>query len=178
VPLLGVCPEVWPAGSTLESVVANIDIGPTILEAAGLKTPDDMDGRSFYQLAAGKMDPKDWRQYLLYEYYWEFSFPQTPTTFALRGPRYKFIQYHGIWDIDELYDLQTDPLEQHNLIFEPGQQKRIAQMRTELHQLLESAHANRVPFSKKRSMGQNLRLKSGAEPGDFPQPMIREKGRE
>ena len=46
---------------------------------------------------------------LLYEYYWEYNFPQTPTTFALRGKRYKFIQYHGIWDIDELYDLKNDP---------------------------------------------------------------------
>ena len=36
VPLLGVCPSRWKAGQTVDQVVANIDIGPTILEAAGL----------------------------------------------------------------------------------------------------------------------------------------------
>ena len=55
-----------------------------------------MDGRSFLDLAAGKLDPSQWRKQILYEYYWEYNFPQTPTTFALRTQRYKFIQYHGI----------------------------------------------------------------------------------
>ena len=45
-----------------------------------------------------------------------------PTTFALRTGRYKFIQYHGIWDLDELYDLKNDPLEEHNLIFSQSHQ--------------------------------------------------------
>lgn len=175
VPLLGVCPGVWKPGTVVESVVANIDIAPTCLEAAGLATPASMDGRSFLQLAAGKMKPSEWRPYLLYEYYWEYSFPQTPTTFALRGPRYKFIQYHGIWDIDELYDIKNDPYEQHNLIFDPKQQQRIRQMRSELHQILEKAHANRVPFSQKRSMGQNLRLESGSKPAEFPPQLMRKK---
>ena len=47
----------------------------------------------------------------LYEYYWEYAFPHTPTTFALRGDRYKYIFYHGVWDLNEFYDLQTDPRE-------------------------------------------------------------------
>ena len=178
VPLLGVCPGEWKPGTTLDSVVANIDIAPTILEAAGLNKPEHMDGDSFFKLAAGKGNPESWRQYLMYEYYWEYSFPQTPTTFALRGSRYKFIQYHGIWDIDELYDLQKDPEEKHNLIFDPKHAKRIKEMRYELHQILESSQANRVPFSHKRTMGQNLRLKRGSEPADFPPELMREKNRD
>ena len=51
----------------------------------------------------------------LYEYYWERNFPQTPTTFALRDDRYKFIRYHGLWDVDELFDLTADPDEMNNL---------------------------------------------------------------
>ena len=46
---------------------------------------------------------------LLYEYYWERNFPQTPTVHALREDRYKYVRYHGVWDIDELYDLAEDP---------------------------------------------------------------------
>jgi hypothetical protein len=48
---------------------------------------------------------------LLYEYYWEYAFPHTPTVFALRDARFKYITYHGVWDTDELYDLQEDPAE-------------------------------------------------------------------
>lgn len=175
VPLVGVCPSLWKPGTVVEQVVANIDIGPTILAAAGRQTPDHMDGRSFLQLAAGKLDPDKWRSKILYEYYWEYNFPQTPTTFALRSPRYKFIQYHGIWDLDELYDLQDDPLEEHNLIFDKRHQQRIKQMRADLHQILLKAKANRVPFSHKRRMGANLRLRSGSKPATFPPQLLRDK---
>ncbi len=175
VPLLGVCPKLWKPGTKLPQVVANIDIAPTIFEAAGLKTPKQMDGRSFLQLAAGKVKPSAWRKNLLYEYYWEYNFPHTPTTFALRTPRYKFIQYHGIWDLDELYDLQTDPLEEHNLIFSKPHQQSIRKMRADLHKILADANANRVPFSYKRSMGANLLLSSGSKPAVFPPQLLRNK---
>ncbi|MAG94939.1 MAG: acetylglucosamine-6-sulfatase [Planctomycetaceae bacterium] len=178
VPLLGVCPKLWKPGTTIESVVANIDIGPTSLAAAGLETPTSMDGESFLDLAAGKTKPDQWRQNMLYEYYWEFSFPQTPTTFALRTQRYKFIQYHGIWDVDELYDMQADPHERHNLIFDPEHAKRVRQMRTDLHDILVKADANRVPFSHKRSMGANLRLRNGSKPAKFPPELLRNKNRD
>lgn len=175
VPLLGVCPKVWKPGTKVEQVVANIDIGPTALEAAGLKTPEQMDGQSFFQLASGRMKSSDWRQNLLYEYYWEYNFPHTPSTFALRSPQYKFIQYHGIWDIDELYDLKNDPYEEHNLIFDQQHQQRINGMRADLHQILSRADANRVPFSHKRGMGSNLRLRGGSTPADFPPQLMRDR---
>jgi len=174
VPLLGVCPPRWKPATVIEQVVANIDIGPTCLAAAGLKAPPSMDGQSFLELASGQQEPAQWRQRLLYEYYWEYNFPQTPSIFALRGQRYKFIQYHGIWDIDELYDLQNDPLEEHNLIFDPTQKSRIRKMRASLFGMLEKDHANRVPFSLKRSMGQNLRRRSGSPPADFPPELMRD----
>ncbi len=126
------------------------------------------------ELAGSRLEASEWRQNLLYEYYWEYSFPQTPTTFALRTPRYKFIQYHGLWDLDELYDLKTDPHEERNLIFEQEHQARIAGMRADLHRILEEAGANRVPFSHKRRMGANLRRRSGSKPADFPPQLMRE----
>jgi N-acetylglucosamine-6-sulfatase len=53
VPLLAHCPSLLKPGSSVEGVVANIDVGPTVLDLAGLQTPDQMDGRSFVGLAAG-----------------------------------------------------------------------------------------------------------------------------
>jgi N-acetylglucosamine-6-sulfatase len=177
VPLVGVCPGVWKPGTVVSDVVANIDIAPTILAVAGLKAPTQMDGLSFLDLAAGRMPSSAWRDNILYEYYWEYNFPHTPTTFALRGKRYKFIQYHGIWDIDELYDLRNDPNETDNLIFRDEQQPLIRKMRKQLHAVLESAGANNIPFSHKRSMGSNLRSATGAATAPFPDKLIRPEPR-
>ena len=99
VPMVMQCPELFAGGQTVDQVVANIDIGPTILEAAGLETPTHMDGKSFIALAQNKTI--EWRDYFLYVYYWEKNFPQSPTVFALRGDRYKYITYYGLWDTDE-----------------------------------------------------------------------------
>ena len=65
-----------------------------------------------------------WRDYVLYEYHWEWNFPATPTTLAIRTEHWKYIYYHGLWDINGLYDLQTDPHERHNLINVPAFRER------------------------------------------------------
>ena len=178
VPLIAHCPDLLKPGSVVEEMVANIDIGPTILEAAGLTTPEQMNGRSFLPLATGKAQDGEWRDELLYEYYWEFNFPQTPTTFALRTDRYKFIQYHGIWDIDELYDLAEDPEESRNLIFEKEHQERIRDFRRRLHAMLEENGAARVPFTAKKGHGANLRSRKGAPAADFPENFMRGQARD
>ena len=175
VPLIARCPAVMKPGTTVESVVANIDIAPTILELAGLETPQNMDGRSFVGLASGETPASDWRKDFLYEYYWEWSFPHTPTQFALRGDRYKFIQYHGIWDTDELYDIQADPQERNNLIRDPKHADVVKQMRGALDAELRSRGGAVIPFGRKMGDGQNLRLESGPPAAEFPEYMLREK---
>ena len=54
--------------------------------------------------------------------------------------------YHGVWDINELYDLQLDPDEQHNLIDSPDHRERVEEMRTRLFQLLDADNAVDVKF--------------------------------
>jgi len=174
VPMLAHCPELFKAGTTLEGVVANIDVGPTILEAAGLKTPQHMDGRSWLPLASGKIGLDQWREYLLYEYYWEYNFPHTPTVFALRGNKYKFISYHGIWDVDELYDMENDIKETKNLIFEPKHQKLIKDLRARLFQAMKDTRGDKIPLAPKRGHGASLRHKGGKKPAGFPEQWIRD----
>ena len=144
VPMLMQCPELFKGGTVVEKMIANLDIAPTILEAAGLKAPDSMNGRSFLSLAQGKSVP--WRDRLLYEYYWERNFPQTPTIHALRTDQYKYIHYFGIWDIDELYDIKNDPLETKNLIFS-AEHKQIAQkLNRELFDMLKETDGMYIPL--------------------------------
>ena len=166
VPMLMQCPEIIPGGKVVEEVVANIDIAPTVFEAAGIKTPDYMDGLSFLSLAAGKNVP--WRDYFLYVYYWEKNFPQSPTVFALRGAKYKYITYYGLWDSDELYDLEADPGETTNLIASPEHQKIVREMETELYAKMDASGGMQIPLNQPRGKSQNLRLRSRSAGSDFP----------
>ena len=174
VPLIAHCPELFKPGAVIKQVVANIDIEPTILEAAGLRAPESMDGRSFLALAQeGQQLP--WRDTLLYEYYWERNFPHTPTMHALRGQRYKYIRYHGIWDTDELYDIQADPLETRNLITSPQHQEAAREMNQKLFETLAATGGMYIPLYPDRGRQQNLRLRRGSGPAAFPSHLMREK---
>jgi N-acetylglucosamine-6-sulfatase len=173
VPMLVHCPELTKGGGkTLNQVIANIDITPTFLEAAGLQAPKNLDGKSFLPLLQGQS--VEWRKSLLYEYYWERNFPHTPTIHALRGDRYKYIHYHGIWDSDELYDLQNDPLETTNLIRSAEHQSIVKAMNKELFDVLGSTQGLYIPLYPDRGGQQNLRRKNGAEAADFPPALIRD----
>ncbi len=148
VPFLAWAPGFVAPGSRVEALVRNIDIAPTVVELAGAPSPIDMDGESFLGLlAAPGSGPDDEREFL-YEYYWEYAFPHTPTTFALRGDRYKYIYYHGLWDTAELYDLETDPREQHNLIDVPAMKPVADAMRDRLFDRLAADDAMRVPIRR------------------------------
>jgi N-acetylglucosamine-6-sulfatase len=171
VPMLLHCPDLFKPGTVMSDVVANIDIAPTVLEAAGVANPGDMDGRSFLSLARGRKT--EWRDGLLYEYYWERNFPQTPTVHALRGDQYKYIHYHGIWDIDELYDLQSDPLEMNNLIFSDDHKQVAADMNRKLFGILEQTKGLYIPLYPDSGRLQNLRHKGRTRPVPFPDELTR-----
>jgi N-acetylglucosamine-6-sulfatase len=147
VPLLAWAPGAIKPGTVVPQLVQNIDIAPSILQVAGAKPPADrpkMDGSSFWPLLQGRDIP--WRDHILYEYYWERNFPATPTTLALRTNRWKYVYYHGVWDKDSFYDLQSDPLENHNLINVPAYQDQIAQFRKQLFDEMEKSGGLNLPI--------------------------------
>jgi len=170
VPLLARCPELIKGGTQVQQMVANIDLAPTILEAAGLVPPASLDGRSFLPLVAGRSIP--WRDRLLYEYYWEWNFPQTPTLHAIRTDRYKFIRPYGVWDVEELYDLEKDPHEIVNLIRDPQQQQRVQAMKSQLFELLKDSDGMSIPLFADRDAQMNRRLSSGTPQAPFPEHLI------
>lgn len=114
VPLFVSCPQLFAGGQRRKEMILNVDFAPTFLEVASAAIPAGVQGRSFYPLLAGK--ETKWRNAFLYEYFWERSFPQTPTVLGVRTDRYKFMKFQGVWDRYEIYDLQNDPDEMHNLI--------------------------------------------------------------
>ena len=169
VPLLARCPELFRGGQTVTPVVAGLDIMPTVMAAAGLDPPAGLDGMNWLPLTQGQTPA--WRKELVYEYYWERNFPQTPTMHALRGDRYKFIRYQGIWDVDELYDLSEDPLESRNLIFSEKHAAIVEQMRSRLFDLLEQTNGMNIPLQRDRGPQMNKRnpekFKSAPFPAEF-----------
>lgn len=146
VPMLAYAPGLIKGGMKLNQMVQNIDMAPTVMEALGVVAPRDsrFDGTSFFPLLAGSEIP--WRDHILYEYYWEWNFPATPTVFAIRGDRYKYIYYQGVWDRNGFYDLQTDPHERHNLINVPTFQGKVEIMKNQLFDELEASGGLQMPI--------------------------------
>ncbi|MEN0052409.1 MAG: sulfatase [Mucilaginibacter sp.] len=144
VPLLARCPDLIKPATKIKQMVLNIDIAPSILEMAGVQKPKQMQGMSFLPIIQGKDVP--WRNEFFYEYYWESNFPQTPTQYAVRTDQYKFIRNWGIWDIDQLYDIQKDPYEVNNLIRDKKFQGVAKQLNDKLFDWLGQTGGLQIPL--------------------------------
>jgi N-acetylglucosamine-6-sulfatase len=96
------------SGSTDEHLVANIDLAPTIAEAAGVALPN-ADGASLVPLLRGETPP--WRPALLIEHVRGTN--PVPTYCAVRTAHQLFVVYET--GERELYDLESDPAELENL---------------------------------------------------------------
>jgi len=175
VPMLMQCPALIKGGTVVTQMVANIDVAPTVMQAMGLKEPAHMDGQSFLPLAEGKNIT--WRKDFLYVYYWEKNFPQTPTIFSLRSDRYKYSTYYGLWDADELYDLESDPDETRNLLYQPKHQKLAKELENRLYSKMAQLGGMEIPLNQPAGGINNKRLRSrGGEHGaEFPEPTVVDK---
>lgn len=105
-------PGTFEAGATDERIVANVDIAPTLLEAAGVAPEHSFDGRSF----AGSEAVHD---HVLLEQ-WKRSRRTVPNWAALRSNDYLYVEYYGadrlVPTYREYYDLVEDPWELENLL--------------------------------------------------------------
>lgn len=114
-------------GQRVDAMALNLDLAPTILDAAGLGPPRGMDGRSLRPLLAGRRPP--WRQDFFYEHhYWHGG--KIPRTEAVRTTTHKYIRYiDPAPAIEELYDLRADPREARNLAPDPAAAATLEAMR-------------------------------------------------
>jgi len=131
-------PKLVRPGTVNEEMVLNVDVAPTVLELAGVRIPESVQGRSWCGLFGnGK---KRWRDDFLYEYFEDPGFMRTPTMQAVRTQRWKYIEYDREGEISELYDLKNDPAEMRNLIDEPRYAKVLDDMKARLARLLKETN--------------------------------------
>ncbi|MFG0288085.1 MAG: alpha-L-fucosidase [Rhodopirellula sp. JB044] len=150
-------------GRRENALVSSADVAPTILGLAGLEIPTRMKGRDLGRLLDGTQDRSEWRDAVLLENFFlqeihaagvkkRTDIPELNEEIVannrsyrsrgVRTDRYKYFQYieHDPV-IEELYDLETDPHEQNNLISDPEYGEVLKRMRAKTEQLLKEAAA-------------------------------------
>ena len=120
VPLIMSLPGHFQSGLRSNALVELIDVAPTILELVGVPLSEHMQGRSLLPILEGKKSPDHHRDFVRCEYYNTVDNFRAESIMngsygtMIRDRRYKCNTYHGL-DYGELYDLEEDPWEHHNL---------------------------------------------------------------
>ncbi len=146
------------AGSTSEAIVNNVDYAGTIIDMAGGKVPDYMQGESFKEILYndGK-EPADWKQATYYRYWMHMGHNHNnPAHFGIRTKDYKLIFFYAedfrpdrkwakfnlcvgvktpvAW---ELYDLKRDPNEMQNVYGRPEYAEVTKKLKADLKKMRE-----------------------------------------
>jgi len=119
------------SGSRAEGLALNIDIAPTIAEAAGIEAPPT-DGRSLLPLLRGPQ-PAPWREDFLIEHLAGTN--PIPTFCAVRSVGSLYVRYSD--GEEEFYDLSADPSELDSLAADPGARDVVLAERERLETLCD-----------------------------------------
>lgn len=139
-PLLMRYPPKIRASSRPKGLALTVDLAPTLLQLAGVPIGSQIQGHSLVPLFSGT--PPGWRRSVLVEFYTnEQPFPHLLDMDyrAVRTDRYKYIHWIKFPEQDELYDLQRDSLERHNVAQVPAMAAVRSRMRGELARLAVEA---------------------------------------
>ncbi|KKL71367.1 hypothetical protein LCGC14_2095610, partial [marine sediment metagenome] len=126
VPLI-VQPPAGPRGVEVRQFVRLMDLMPTIVELAGADAPESIDGRSLTPLMTGR-PPDDWPDAVYCEHHGEVWGLMTQR--MVRTHRWKYV--FNPHDLDELYDLSSDPAELTNLIDSRAHDDVLSEMKARL----------------------------------------------
>lgn len=127
-------------GKLIPQQALTVDVAPSLLELCSAKPLEHVHGKSWVKLVTE--GDSTWRTSWFYEYNYEKQFPYTPNVRAVRTDHWKYIHYpHGDGSPDryiaELYDVNNDPDELHNLIKDPTKQPLIESLKAELAKQME-----------------------------------------
>jgi len=148
--------EIEP-GSVCDEMVLNLDFAQTFLDLAGLEPHEQMMGRSFRPLLQGRR-PAHWRKSMYYRYWMHLAHHNVQAHYGVRTIRYKLIYYYGqaldaSGAVDEprppeweLFDLENDPLELHNVYRDPAYAAVVASLKAELSRLRDLVGDHSAPW--------------------------------
>ncbi len=131
VPLLLTWPGHLEAGAKRRDLALNVDLMPTILEAAGLQLPADVQGRSLLTTR------QDEGEEFLYLPPWFLS-DSSPSHLVLAGGRWKYLRFRSGAIEEVLFDLENDPEERTNIAGDPGAARVLSEAREQLRARMRS----------------------------------------
>jgi arylsulfatase A-like enzyme len=132
-PLLVRYPAEVKPGTVNRQLVMNLDIGPTLLDMAGLPAPAEMQGRS---MRPQLRNPRKKGREAMYYHYYENGEHAVSPHFGISTGRYKLIRFYEKVEGWELYDLERDPAENSNVINDKRYQKTRRRLEKRLAQLI------------------------------------------
>jgi arylsulfatase A-like enzyme len=141
-------PEIIKPGTIVDDIITNIDFAPTLLEMAGVSSPNEVQGKSFFSNLKGNTS-EDWQQSMYYHYYEYPYYHRVQPHYGIRNKRYKLIHFYYDIDVWEFYDLQKDPSEMNNLISSKEHIQLINNLKTKLYQLKKN-YGNTMSLEKLR----------------------------
>ncbi len=130
-PLLARWPGVIEPGSASDQMVQNLDFAQTILDAAGVPFPADMQGESLVPLLRG--EEENWDRDAVYYHYYEYpAVHMVKRHYGIVTREYKLAHFY--YDVDEweLYDRHKDPQEMLNVYDDPAYVDIVKDLKTKL----------------------------------------------
>jgi hypothetical protein len=128
IPIVLALPGVLDGGRAVADRVRNIDLAPTVLELEGLEADPRMSGRSLMPLVRGdKEEPR-------------VVVTEGRGTRGILWDRWHLVAHEDSTD-DELYDLQDDPGERHDVAKRPLNRQVVAELRARLNAALANVKA-------------------------------------
>jgi arylsulfatase A-like enzyme len=151
----------WPGtikpGTRIDALTQNIDFAPTLLKAAGIPIPGDIQGVPLQPVLGGTI-PANWRKDVLYTYY-DGGIPGAPGPYnmprmtGVRDDYSKLIHYYD-YNAWEFYDLKKDPHELNNVYDNPAYASEVTRLKKRLDALISEYHVpappKLIPNNKKR----------------------------
>ena len=128
IPLILYCPALLPKGTVIDCQVSQVDVMPTIFEVLGLQMPQPTDGRSLLSLILGhegKLEEETYAE--TSPCGWQALDEDERMIWCIRRPPWKLVKCFDPQkgDAYELFDLDADPGENHNLF---ADQREVAAM--------------------------------------------------
>jgi arylsulfatase A-like enzyme len=143
-PFLMRYPKEIKPGTIIEDIITNIDFAQTLLDFAGIESPQNMQGYNFRPILNGNI-PQDWQDHVYYRYWENGTYHHVRAHYGIRTKRYKLIYYYsdplgqkGAKSCEaepewELFDLEQDPYEINNVYNGPEYQQIIEKLKNKMY---------------------------------------------